>query len=105
MTEKIEKLLLKIGITPNLKGFYYICEIVEMLLENPGTKTTYFYEVIGGKYGVGNTQVEKGIKTAISHADFTALDDIPNTKDFKNAEFLHTIALLIKRSDKLGKQD
>ena len=31
MRKKLEDLLLQIGITPNLKGFTYICDMVEII--------------------------------------------------------------------------
>lgn len=106
MRERTEDLLLELGITPNLNGFRYICEILEILSEKPHAKITLLYEAIAKKNGLkSGKQVERGIQRAILHADLTVIEDVLKKQTPTNSEFLYTVALIIKRGDEIGKQN
>lgn len=106
MTERIEDLLLKIGITPNLNGFRYLCDILEMFVEKPNAKIALLYEAVAKKYELkSGKQVEKGIQRALSHADLTIFGDVFKKSFPTNNQFICTVALLIRRGDIFGKQN
>ena len=46
MRKKIQDTLLDLGVTPNLKGFNYICDAVEMINKEGRIKVTYIYNKI-----------------------------------------------------------
>lgn len=89
--EKIENMLIEIGITPNLDGFDYICEAIKELEKNSKTKITGIYEVVGLKIGRKWSQVERGIRYAITKIKKEELSEM------SNSEFLHTLLLYLRR--------
>lgn len=89
MRRKIEDKLLELGITPNLRGFYYICYAVEMVMAEPEAKLCQIYELVAKKANTSWRNVERGIRHSVNKAS--------KDKHIKNSEFIYGIALLIKR--------
>lgn len=85
----IEDKLLEIGITPNLKGFRFICEAIEMILNEPDIKICLMYELIARKYNSKLFIVERNIRHCVQKAS--------GENKETNSEFLYRMALLIKR--------
>ena len=64
--DKIGNLLIGWGITPNLKGFYYILEAVEIFSNNPNIKASDMQEVIAIRHNTVANRVERSIRHAFS---------------------------------------
>lgn len=100
MAKKIEDILLEIGITPNLKGFSYICEAVEYVLLRNDYTTNGIYENIAKKHEYANYQsIERGIRYAISKVDYDKWRAIGG-KSRRNFEFICTLSLIVRRGCK-----
>lgn len=64
--DKIGNLLIGWGITPNLKGFYYILDAVEVFSENPNIKALDMQELIAIRHNTEANMVEISIRYAFS---------------------------------------
>lgn len=71
MKRKTENVLLELGITPNLKGFEYICRGVEILQEKEGRIKVVdgLYVQIAEEYNTKKQRVERAIRHAISKVE------------------------------------
>lgn len=104
MRRKIENRLLELGIYPNLKGFYYICDSVEMITDDtvPKHKMMYLYEAVAKKNNTTSTSVERVIRHAITKVDLGNWNECyaySTCSNLSNSEFLYTLALRIKQED------
>ena len=104
MRRKIENRLLELGIKPNLKGFSYICDSVEMITDDtvPKHKMMYLYEVVAKKNNTTSTSVERAIRHAITKVDLGNWNErytYSTCSKLSNSEFLYTLALRIKQED------
>lgn len=93
---RTEDKLLELGITPNLGGFYCICEAVELIRKEPRTKTVEIYKKVGEKLGIGADSVDRRIRVAASKADKNLIG-LGNRKEIKNSEFLFTLYVILRR--------
>ena len=69
---KLKKMLMKIGIIPKLKGYYYLHDAVKYTISSPDRTvylTTNLYPYIAEKYDVKPCNIERSIRHAISVAD------------------------------------
>lgn len=66
LKDKVGDLLIGFGITPALKGFYYILDAVEIFKENPKIKAMDMYEVISIRHNTEASRVERSIRHAFS---------------------------------------
>lgn len=102
MRNKIENALIEMGIYPNLKGFDYICEAVEVLQKNNRNMKIVdgVYREVAEKVGARSVNVERGIRHAISKADRTSdsFKTYIGIDDATNSTFLHTLALRMKEN-------
>ncbi len=100
---KITKILHRIGISPNLKGFCYVREAIRLTIENPEmlhSVTTALYPTLAKTYKSTPANVERAIRYAIKHAWDKGDADVINsyfryTKQNKkptNSQFIATIA-------------
>ena len=64
--DKIGNLLIGWGITPNLKGFYYILDAVEVFSENPNIKASDMQEIIAIRHNTESNLVERSLRHAFS---------------------------------------
>lgn len=70
-TNTIHEILLSIGIPPNLLGYMYLVEALQMILMNPlylNHITKGLYIDIARKYGSNPSRVERAIRHAINTA-------------------------------------
>ena len=92
MRKKLEDLLLQIGITPNLKGFAYICDMVEIIKadEKRERKFQDMYMETAKKNNTNWGAVERAIRHALSKAnkESEAWKEYIGTKDATNAVVL-----------------
>ena len=108
MKDKTKKLLLSLGVMPNLRGFRYLVDAVEMYAERNGdiSITKELYPAIADKYGTAAIRVERNIRHSISKLG----DNVPMlemihilgmppsglTGGYKNSEFIALCALKLK---------
>lgn len=69
MRKKVGDALLQLGITPDLKGFNYIIDMVEMIDKGKVGKVTVAYKIIGKKRNSTGERVERAIRHAIGNID------------------------------------
>ena len=100
MRKKLEDLLLQIGITPNLKGFAYICDMVELIDADPNRerKMLDMYTEVAKGNRTSRGAVERGIRHAISRTDkeSEAWRKYIDAKDATNAVVLCILAHRLK---------
>lgn len=96
MRRKIENKLLKLGITPNLKGFECIVDAVECILKDNSCSMKELYVDISNNRDLnGYTNTERLIRYAISKIDVAKWKAIGG-QGMKNSEFLFTLAFILK---------
>lgn len=105
MRKKTGDILLKLGITPDIKGFNYIIDLVEMINNDEVTKITVAYAVAGKKNGDSGSKVERAIRHAISKINITTKEFAEhiganvvraNDGNITNSAFLYTLAYRVK---------
>ena len=104
MRRKIEDRLLELGIKPNLNGFGYICDFIELIIDDEERKfkMMYLYSVVAKKNKTTSTSVERAIRHAISKINLECWNEryvYSKRSNLTNAEFLYTLALRIKQED------
>ena len=99
MRKKIQDTLLELGVTPNLKGFNYICDAVEMINKEGRIKVTYIYDKIARDNNEKTMRVERAIRHAISHVNEETWKSIGGA-GLKNSEFLYTLELITREEIK-----
>ena len=104
MRRKIEDRLLELGIKPNLNGFGYICDFIELIIDDEEYKfkMMYLYSFVAKKNKTTSTSVERAIRYAISKINFECWNEryvYSVRSDLSNSEFLYTLALRIKQED------
>lgn len=96
MLNKIEKALIELGITPELKGFDYICRSVEIITDSKDKKRTTadIYSQVAKDFGTTVPRVEKGIRHAITRIDTKseAFSEYINTDRMTNSTVLYLLA-------------
>lgn len=66
LKDRVGDLLISFGVTPALKGFYYILDAVEIYTANPGIKTMDMYEVIAIRHNTEAGRVDRSLRYAFS---------------------------------------
>lgn len=99
MRKKVGDALLQLGITPDLKGFNYIIDMVEMIDKEGNLKMMYFYEMVAKKNNSTASRVERAVRHCVSKADrecdtFKRVFD--GVKDINNSAFLYTLHYRLK---------
>lgn len=70
MKNKVEDLLIELGIYPNLYGFAYICKAVEIISRSKERmKIMQLYEEVVKEFDSNTARVERGIRHAFSRID------------------------------------
>ena len=110
--ERIEDKLLALGIKPNLYGFRYLVDAVEIWQESGGVPsiTKDIYPEIAAKHGATGSRVERAIRNAIESAydscDYEDIATLLGTKanmnkgELTNGEFIATLALKVAREER-----
>ncbi len=103
MRKKIENALFELGITPNLKGFDYICRAVEIIL-NSNKKMKLIdglYVDIAKEYKTTRGGVERAIRTALQKMDIKSEAFIKyfNTDKPTSAVLLYTLAYRLREDE------
>lgn len=101
----VQRKLLEFGITPNLIGFWYICDAIEVLRrENCRMPMRDVCVEVSKKHNCSYVSVERSIRTAVMKADFSDSGEASKSK-MRSKEFLYFLFLLVKREEEDGKQD
>lgn len=66
LKDRVGDLLIELGVTPALKGFYYILDAVEIVTDNPEIKTRDMYEVISIRHNTEAGRVDRSLRHAFS---------------------------------------
>ncbi len=89
----LRMILIKTGISSNLRGFYYILDAVNFIREQKiHTNMTTVYEVISKKYDATVCAIERAVRHAVkkSYKNSNILKDIYEDAP-DNAEFLYDL--------------
>ena len=96
MRQKIKKLLKKLNITPNLSGYYYLMDTIEMVYEHKKDyvhATMELYSDVAKKYNQKISKIERGIRTAISKMDINVFKQMfKYTGKVNNGVFIFMVA-------------
>lgn len=110
--DRIEDKLLSLGVKPNLLGFRYSVDAVEIWMERGGdmSMTKELYPEVAAKRGTTPSRVELAIRHAIEiAADCTSYEDMAailgtttsmNKGKLTNGEFIAALALLVEREER-----
>lgn len=101
-THDIKQLLITIGITSDLKGFFYINDAILCIIENNVEEIGDVYHFVAAKYHVSESSVERNIRYAIDSSEergngnlkkriFSSSYDIYGNK-LTNSKYLFTLA-------------
>lgn len=102
MQNATERILLELGIRPNLKGFLYICEAVEIINNNPKCMLYEIYEVISKKFDCTANSIGVAIAKAYKKAEPYSYPELTRGNP-TSSEFLYTLALIVRRETENGK--
>ena len=99
MANKTGDTLLQLGITPDLKGFQYIIDMVELINGGDKSGTINQYKIIAEKRNTTYTRVERRVRHAMEELK-------PKSKEYEriigtnavlnNSRFLYTLAYRLK---------
>lgn len=100
MRRRLEDRLIALGITPNLRGFDYICEAVEWIVENRIFSMEKIYLSVAENHiedNYANTvTVARSIRYAIGKVDRKAWREMGG-HGMSNSEFLFILAMMERR--------
>nr|WP_317377235.1 sporulation initiation factor Spo0A C-terminal domain-containing protein [uncultured Faecalimonas sp.] len=98
MRERVQEILMEIGIPANLKGFKYILDIMELFEEDEAwrnAKMMIVYEKVARMNKTNYCRVEKSIRYAFSNAvtygDLTLVEKYLSVVNVTNGNLLHTL--------------
>lgn len=98
MRRKTENVLLELGITPNLKGFEYICRAINYISVDRTVKMCKVYEFVAADLDTTYQRVERAIRHAISKMDkdSEAWEKYIGIKNTTNSAVLYTLAMKLQ---------
>ena len=98
MRERVQEILMEIGIPANLKGFKYILDIMELFEEDEAwrnAKMMIVYEKVARMNKTNYCRVEKSIRYAFSNAvtygDLALVEKYLSVVNVTNGNLLHTL--------------
>lgn len=101
--QKIEDVLLKLGITPNINGFGYITDAILIMSEDDDLKMMELYYEIAKRNHCKTHQVERSIRHALqksrsfSKSDPEIVEYYLGFADTKNSASLKRLLLILQR--------
>lgn len=100
MKNKVENVLIELGVMPNLSGFGYLCKAIEVINGNKERMKLVdgVYVEVANQFNSTKHRVERGIRFAISKMDrdSEAWKKYVGVNDVTNATVLYTLALRMK---------
>ena len=98
MRKTIEDLVLSFGIPPQIKGFKYLCDAIELKMNGKDAIFKEIYITIAEKNEDAVHNVDRAIRHAITKIDVSAWAKF-GAGGLKSSEVISTFALKIKRGD------
>lgn len=108
--ETVQTILRKMGISPSLKGYTYLIDAINYILESNETNisiTKYIYPFIAKKYMSSSSKIERSVRHAIESAwksgnqsAFEHYLGFTPVKKPTNAKFVNSIAEYIREHNK-----
>lgn len=90
MNNEVEKILVtalpRLGISPNIKGYHYICKAVEIFIDSHESRISFskrLYPEIAGYFNVTSPSIERAIRNAI-HNGYVHCDEEFARSIFRN---------------------
>ena len=83
-------ILIKYGVTPELKGFKYICDAVEIISSDNNVKTMELYSMIASMNHDEPDRVERSLRHAIGKMSDEGLKELKMTGCRANSKFLYS---------------
>lgn len=107
MKTNVNKVLIEMKIIPNLRGYRYILDALDILQEEPELKCGSLYHSIGKMHGVKDGSVERCIRHAIQFADkeSAAWKKYITLEKCANAQFLHLLIENLRLEEENGNQN
>ncbi len=103
MRKKIENALFELGITPELKGFDYICSAVEIIqsTEERMKIVDGLYVDVAKEFKATNTKVERAIRSAFTRLDkeSEAFNKYLGISNMTNSALLYTLAYRLREDN------
>lgn len=100
MRKKIENALFELGITPDLKGFDYICSAVEIIQNSEERMKIVdgLYVDVAKEFKTTSSRVERAIRSAFTRLDkeSEAFTKYINSDRLTNSALLYTLAYRLK---------
>ncbi len=111
MRERVQEILMEIGIPANLKGFKYILDIMELFEEDEAwrnAKMMIVYEKVARMNKTNYCRVEKSIRYAFSNAvtygDLALVEKYLSVVNVTNGNLLHTLYAKVAEEQKEEKK-
>lgn len=113
MRKKVGDALLRLGITPDLKGFNYIIDMVDMIDKEGDIKIVNGYAIVGKKYNAEGSRVERAIRHAISKINtsskefdkYIGANAVNYEKgNITNSAFLYTMHYRLKEDENASRE-
>lgn len=99
--EKVEDVLLEMGMPSNIAGFKYIIDAIEILSKDETAKTTWVYQLVANKHTTTVSCVERAIRHALqtvrTKGNVDAIEHYIGFKNVANASSLHQLLLMVRR--------
>lgn len=95
--KEIENRLVYLGITPNLRGFGYICDAIELAENSSYIKMEDVYACVSEKHKSANrSSIERAIRYSITKVNKERWKSLGGN-GVTNSEFLSTLALMARK--------
>ncbi len=107
MRKKIENVLFELGITPNLKGFDYICKAVNYISADRTVKICNVYKFVAKDFETTSSRVERAIRSAFTRLDkeSEAFTKYINSDRLTNSALLYTLAYRLREDSEDESRD
>lgn len=101
MWKKNENVLLELGITPDLKGFGYICKAIDYISADRTVKMCDVYELVAKDFDASSSRVERAIRHAFSKVDkeSEAFNKYLGISNMTNSALLYTLAYRLREEN------
>ncbi len=101
MRKKIENALFELGITPNLKGFDYICKAVNYISADRTVKICNVYKFVAKDFETTSSRVERAIRSAFSKIgkESEAFNKYLGISNMTNSALLYTLAYRLREDN------
>lgn len=99
MKKKVENALIELGIAPNLLGFDYICNAIEIISNSKEKPTAgLLYSCVAKNFDSSSARVERAIRHAFTRIDFEsdAYKKYISSQDKTNGALLFTLYTRLK---------